>query len=644
MLENRLKKIMKKMIVFIFLILLTVVLPYSIYKNYFVEVKAPLCCETNNDVLQKEEVVQEEINTQVDVDVVLSGFDDNESAQSEIYDKEEKVCNEERDICFDSVGRIDPASEAKDRTEPVCVAEVQEKDRPEPLKDIEEIKKIEELEEPEIQYTTEGLGAEIQDVYESMSYKDLKKYSEYTGVLFLRKLYNHSLVEERTKKWVINASFHNILTFEAFDHCGNSRPLSCLLFGDFKIEDIFLLSKLSGDGNLSRWPPGIQIDIPLGENGRGNDREEQFLAYLAPFSVDMCAEKREKRVDVGAIYRFRLLDSEKLGLSLGFNLPIKSVKQIMNLNFRGVNPFDFGFAIEDLSQVRQLEYVVQTFDMSFKDMRDFFTRAILEPKKLTFCERQNRVGVGDLSFFALFDVASFLDRIDGLQFGVDLIFPLADKPKGCTVWEIVLGNGGAYQVGLNANILYKTSKSYFNPSAQIGGRFSSSYKSKRRVPKLKGFSDEEDYRIVHEVPDLFCSRDFIFPEFCKYYVTPFCEFDSCVKEFADQAVCTKTKLGKMVQFSLGNYFYNVFKTDFMLNIFYDFVYQEKDEVCVIDQKGTFNTALLEKCTELRSHQISWNLAYKGKDDIEINVGSKHIVGGVNSPKEHEMFISIVAVF
>ncbi|MFC1841940.1 hypothetical protein ACFLYA_02605 [Candidatus Dependentiae bacterium] len=448
------------------------------------------------------------------------------------------------------------------------------------------------------------------------------------SVLFLGRRYNHALVEDCEKRrWVVSAIFHHSLEFNALNNCGQEVPLSCLLFGKFKIQDIFLLSKLSYEDKLYR------LDLELNpELSRAflNSRVDQYLAYLSQFCVDIEAERRRKRVDFGAIYRFGVGDCDRFVCSLGFNIPVISGTHIMNLHLVGTDLRHHGFTDEDIN------FVLEDFHKYFVDVRDFFNRAILGTKGLCFRERQHKVGVGDISLFALFDLNQLSDRVDGFQIGFDLLLPSGNKRKSCNVWEVLLGNGGAFQLGFSADALFKTERNYLNPSLGFCTNVSFKFSSCRRVPKLKENSAEGQVS-VDDVKDL------IVPVFNSHNVRKFAAYDSCVAEFADQAVQTKTKLGSAVFFSVGNYFYHVFREDFRLALFYDFFYKGRDKVSVCT-KGIYNTCVLEKCTDMLAHQISWHLAYVSKAGIEVNAGSRHVLGGKNHPKTHAIFASIIANF
>jgi len=503
----------------------------------------------------------------------------------------------------------------------------EEKDVPEVLKEqlLEqdlhmEKELIEPVEIPEIK-------VEKSEVSDEVDVADAKR-DDVPSILFLREFYNHALVEDYyRRRWVINASFHQALDFEAFNSCGRDVCLSNLLFGKFKIMDIFLLSKLSYNEKLYRPDFGVPSIARQERSNKG----DQYLAYLAPFSIEIDAEKKEKWVDFGAFYRFGIGNQEKVICSLGCNIPVRSCTHIMSLDLVGTDVRELGFSEDDIN------FVLNDFHQHFVDVLDFFKRVILEPKGLRFRERQHKVGVGDISLFTFFDLSRLIDRVDGFHLGLDLVIPSGNKHKGCDVWEVILGNGGAFQLGFSANTLFKTSRHYFNPSLGLGGKVSFEFESCRRVPKLIVNNSDEQV-LAEDVKDL------IVPIFNSHYVKKFAEPDSCVHHFADSIVPTKTKLGGIGLFSLGNYFYNVFRENFRLALFYDLLYKARDNIFVCDKKGVYNTCAVEDCTDKHAHQLSWNLAYVSKAGVEVNAGSKHVLGGENHPKTHSIFASIVANF
>jgi hypothetical protein len=81
----------------------------------------------------------------------------------------------------------------------------------------------------------------------------------------------------------------------------------------------------------------------------------------------------------------------------------------MSLDLVGYDATKCGFTKEDIN------FMLNDFHSNFIDFMDFFNRIVLAPKGLQFRERQQKIGVGDISGFAAFDFNRLTKHIDGLQ-------------------------------------------------------------------------------------------------------------------------------------------------------------------------------------------------------------------------------------
>ncbi len=256
--------------------------------------------------------------------------------------------------------------------------------------------------------------------------------------------------------------------------------------------------------------------------------------------------------------------------------------------------------------------------------------------------------VGAIRLFNFVDFASVSQNLDGMRKGINLVLPAGGKPNHDTVWDLVLGNGGAFQVELFANTLFRTDWAAFNPNIRLIGQFSLPFTSRRRVPKCK----QQDAGRVSLTPVLARSIELIVPQAFQagFFIDDFAEFDTAVLELADQAMRTRTRFGSRVIVGVGNYFYNVFKLGFRLGLLYEFMYKSEDKVslkpdkCIAGDSGTFNTKLLESRTKQQAHTIAWELAYKFDNLVELTMGSQHPIAGRNIPRNHEIFASLTATF
>jgi len=669
---------MKKKIVFVLLVFLVFVVSYFIYRNYF-QFQEPILQSKEADLFSLG--VKHDEDLEKKIDLAADFFQEEADVDLSMTQKKQKLSTETRDYNEECSRKV-----SEDLIEQVSLGKVvinvdevskgdfsakkkQSENIPTDLLD-QRMGKVSsnlddivpnKLEECKTQKNPFGIEEDVKvkkklvvkknkkvkakrsskKVKRKKPKKKVEKKVYYPlpekNILFLKRLYNHVTVEYPWRKWIVSGAFHSSVAYDAFGDCGQEIPLGCLLFGNFKIKDIFLLSKLSDCGKLFRFESDTLYEFfkQIGREVCGYSREEQDLAYLAQYDVKICAERREKRVDVGGIYNFCIPGYRGITGAIGFNLPIRSVRHMMNVDILGVNFLNYDFT------VKQIEDVIAQYDKSFIDLKDFFNRIILEPKGICLLELQNKFGVGDVSIFTLFDLANVFEHLDGFQLGAEMFFPISRTSNAYRIWDPMLGTG-AYQFGFSGNILVKVTP-YFNPCISLEAKFSLPFKSCRRVPKLKSQCLEKRVQAKF-VDDLIVPDGLINPDYKDYWVEPFCEFDTCIKGFADEVFNTETNLGNVVEFNLGNYFYNVFETDFMINVFYEFSYKGKDKVRVVGTSGTYNTDLLESKTESTSHDISWAVSYIGKEGIEINFGSEHTIAGSNTPKDHEITASIVFAF
>ena len=479
--------------------------------------------------------------------------------------------------------------------------------------------------------------------YEKMSGRDY--YDQLVGDITKSKkgrVYYDSLIDKATEKcWITPISVHYTIADRSYDGNHNQNTLANLVFGnEFAIKDIFLFSKLSDDNKVHLPPPRDAQDLEArfergnvaigGNRPLGAFRDDLFTTLLAPAPINIESEMHEFVLNISWIYHFFIGDSKKTVGSVGVTFPFKSRQHIMTLQFSGIETF------ARTSSEEQRKQIIEKFNNEFIDLEDFFLRAVLEPKRLIFQRRQRSTGLSDVSFFGLIDCAGQFNHVDGLQIGINLIVPAGGKKDGTKVWEIVRGNGGAFQGEFFVHALFNSSSRAFNPLVRVIGQVSAPFTSRERVPKIKKLTAQAQIPI----PDLIVPIQ----TFQGFFVEPFEEADTTVLHFADQAVAARRKLGSRILVGVGNYFYNVFKRNFRLGILYQYMHKSKDSVTVKRTEDIFDTTLLETKTNQKMHTIGWDLSYKFNNMVELNVGSEHAVAGKNVPKHHEVFASIVAVF
>lgn len=446
------------------------------------------------------------------------------------------------------------------------------------------------------------------------------------------------------KRWVAPTSLYAGLAYNGYGDNSQLRSLSCVIFGQsFTIQDIFLLARLSNENKMriANIPPLAPVRPDLSNQAFGRYRTDQYLAAVAPICVNIDPELRELTGNLGIAYRFFWDCEECLIGSVGVNVPVRSVLHIMSLDFTGGTLF-----FQNLPLGGNIAQTTLTqFFKDFIDINDFFQRGVLCSKGLEFHERQRRTGIGDISLYTTIDWAQYFDCMDALQLGLNFVLPSGNKPNADKVWEVLLGNGGAFQVEGSLTMLFNSPLAVFNPAIRLVGQVSAPFNSLRRVPKL---------RIQNQGPAVDDGRiqigqfdDLVAPiaTFRTFYVDTFRECDSTVAEFADLAIPTRTRYGSRFMVSVGNYFYNVMNLGLRLGIFYDYMMKGKDSVCTVcNPSSLFNTCLLEERTKERFHRVSWNLTYKFQNLVELNIGSQHIIAGRNVPRLQELYVSFIAVF
>lgn len=447
--------------------------------------------------------------------------------------------------------------------------------------------------------------------------------------------------ESQDKRWVVPTSLYAGMAYNGFANNSELRSLSSVVFGQasFTVQDIFLVSRLSNENKMrnANIPPLAPVRPGGSSAPFGNYRTDQYLSAIAPIRIIIEPEQRELTANVGFAYRFFWDKGECLIGSVGANVPIRSILHIMPLTFTGGSLFFQNLPLGgDIA-----ETTLTQFFKDFISVDDLFVHGILQSKGLEFHERQRRTGIGDISTYVTMDWAEYFNYMDALQLAVNFVLPSGNKPNANTVWEVLLGNGGAFQVEGSLTLLFNSPLAVFNPALRFVGQLSASFNSLRRVPKLR-IQDQQPRVLVAQFDDLIVPMATFRGN---YYVDTFEQYDSCIAELADLAIPTSTKYGSRFLVSIGNYFYNVMDLGLRLGVFYDYMMKGKDKVSARCTAGSlFNTCLLERFTAERFHRFGWNLTYKFQNLVELNIGSQHIIAGRNVPRLQELYVSFIAVF
>jgi hypothetical protein len=478
----------------------------------------------------------------------------------------------------------------------------------------------------------------------------------------LGKMYYNALLDKSVERhWAIPITAHYSFGNRAFDCEGNNCSLKNLVFGtnSFSVQDVFLLSRLSRDAQVSiardNFPGFFQrpTNPPVGSTLHGLYGSDQYVGTLADVQIGgLEADRRELGFDIGFIYRFRLGHQEKLMGSVGVNLPFRSVEHILgSLDLSGgdLSPDPIVTTSPGASTLRRSS--IQDFFSDYIDVEGFF-RSILDQKGLCLKNRQRKTSIGDIELFGVIDFADYTCNLDALQVGVNFVLPSGNKDSGQAIWEPILGNGGAFQVDVFGQVIWNGPINAINPSFRLAASFSAPFTSNMRVSKKisssNGVAAESGViRPINEIDGLGNSLpDPIRERFGLYFVQPFdAALDSTVSMFASQAVPVRTKLGHKILFGIGNYAYNIFDLGLRFGAFYEFMHKRQDDLKVkCGDCDQFDLCPLLKQSEQRAHTFSWNLVYEAKNMMEVSIGSMHVFTGRNVRRHREIFGSLTLVF
>lgn len=482
----------------------------------------------------------------------------------------------------------------------------------------------------------------------------------------LGRAHYYSLIDKAAERhWAVPLSLYVSSSNKGYSDQGCLGSLSSLLFGtdSLTFADIHLVTRLSYQGKIH---VNDRADVAAGVVApqSGDDPSQQYLNLVAPTRVNFGGiDRKEAAFNISAMYRARFGCEDKYEGVIGIAVPVKHVQRSVDVAFDGGTLFGPTYSNATTSRRDAL----QKFFGDFSGLEDFFIRGILAPKGITFAPRVRKTGLGDVSVFGSVGFTDIVEQVEIFQVGANVVFPSGGKDHGNELAPVILGNGGAYQVELFVNVLFKSCLSAFNPTVRLATGFSSGYTGAVRVPALKSLvhidsltdalSDhkhdpETEFQKLRNLDQLVgVPPTFIFDSNGKWYTDSFQEYDSLYAPFADRAYTAKIKQGNRFLVSVGNYFYNVFNLNLRLGVFYDYLSKAQDTFCLrclgsqgIGNQSDYNVASLQDRTSVRAHNIGWHLAYKFENMLEVDIGSHHTFAGRNTPRVNEAFISFVTVF
>lgn len=533
------------------------------------------------------------------------------------------------------------------------------------------------------------------------SFMDIFNQNSSASYAYAGRRYYESLLQSVVEKhWLIQASVTYSFANRGYNSCSQSVQLAEVIFGDNPVilKDILLMSKLSDENKItipaeldSNLPPdrpatvGVSsVGIPTGNvviglpiifsttdpsgfqfpPDFGAYRSDQYLAQLAKMETFIRAEQDELSGSLDCIYYFKVPHTRECMGAVGLDLSISSVVHKMSFAFNPVpntlfdsqaqyGPF-VAAPFVDLANPASVtpffapETVIANFQSSFDSLEDFFLQGVLEPKCIEAQVYNRRTGLDDISIYGLIDGSLYFKHMDALMGGFNIVFPSGNKQTGKGLWEIELGNGGAYQLDIYFNLIFRTPSNILNPTFYVAAEFSKEFEGMRRIAKRKILTTPT---VVEDIPDLLLPADSL----QGYIARPYDTYDSSVPAFADQTVPARVKYGNMVMGCIGNYFYGLFGQPASLGVYYDYTYKSKDRVCVavdscnlpcpaIALTGNWDTAALEDGSQQRQQRFGWEFVYECNGSIQLSCGSQHVIQGLNVPRNQEFFVSFVANF
>lgn len=446
-----------------------------------------------------------------------------------------------------------------------------------------------------------------------------------------------------TCKWALPITVDYSVADDGFDCQSKKVPLSKALFGQsFTFKDIDLFTRLCYDSKVHIQntvnPPQGDRTVPIGPNAPfGEYRDDLYPTLLATTNVDISASQKEMQVMTSIIRRKIEFLCGITGF-FGMTIPIKYKSNTMNLSLYGGKLFSQIFSATQTVR----ENAGFQFFKDYEDVYDYFVRALVGSKGLLFEQNQSKFGFGDINFFVAGDFACLSRHLDSWQIGVNLVCPSGGKYKGNKVWELVLGNGGAWQLEAYSNVICTTPMWFLNPALRLSAQMSIPFNGSLRIPKVISNASAGTNTKVSQTPGLIAPENF-----ANYWVSPFVATDSSIPWFADSAVCTRIRWGSRVLFGLGNYVYDLFCPQSRIGIFYDFAYKACDSYKVIPAFGctqVYNVGSIIGLTKEKMHRLGWNWTYTFQKCGELMVGSQHIIAGQNIAASNEIFVTWTMVF
>ncbi|MGA9530500.1 MAG: hypothetical protein WBQ73_01280 [Candidatus Babeliales bacterium] len=413
--------------------------------------------------------------------------------------------------------------------------------------------------------------------------------------------------------------------------------LSSLVGDDLRLADIFLLSKLALDKKVS-----IDSDGPLGAERPpgatdtfGSYSDDLAVTLLAPMKLKLCGDEREKGIRLRTMKRYTISEKRGVDCVLGIEMPVVARERHLSYSLQDGKLYIHGFAG---SAVTDRSTPLTQFFSEFASIDDFFNRAVLQPKGLTFDPLQCEVGLGNSIGTVMFEFSDSMPCIDTIQLGFQLLFPASRKRRHIRLWEVGLGED-TYRVGGFVSCLFASCSRFFNPTITLAAHVACTRTRYERFSRIRS-SKETAVRITSS-----SLLDLVVPieQLNNYYVQPFYERDSSTDLFADQRVCVDIQDGSRVLFRCDN---EAILSYSRLNMFYEFSYEAPYRIKGICEEGQSckQSSLVSTAKESYVHRVGWGYSFALHGETTFKLGTTHVISGKNSGQEHEFFCAWSHVF
>jgi hypothetical protein len=441
--------------------------------------------------------------------------------------------------------------------------------------------------------------------------------------------------------WAFPVTLYTSFANRSFDTNGQNAPLATYIFqqNTFTLSDISLFINLSGANKVRIYNgpalPPERVTVPVGnvDPAFGSFASDEYTYLLAPTVVAINAEQQETGASLTFLRRLEFDECFPcIRPVIGITIPVVNKLHIMDLQLIG------GSLLRDVFIPNQInrDDSSKPFFRNFTDVYDFFVSGILGPKGLAFDSRQRRTGFGDITLFVF---ADFLDMdwpFTDFQAGANLVCPSGGREDASKVWDPVLGNGGGYELDFSLQGAFCGCNYLVNPVFRIVAQIGLPFKYHSRIPQLKQLQNGP--QVVNTVPGLLAPSPF-----GAYYVDDYSQYDANVPYFADSDINIKRRYGSRISLMLGNYIDRPACLDCRIGVFYEYMYKGKDSVSAQTTCNgvtpQLNATVATGFSKQQAHRISWNLAHQFTQQLELTVGSYHVVAGRNLPREQRIFIS-----